>query len=649
MKRKRPVMILTAMLGSIVLTGLLMGMQTDAGVAATEEGAGGTDCIYVAGCPDWYPVEYYDEDSESYEGVMPQLLERIGERTGLNFTYVRAGEDDVRLRLAQNGQVEMVSGCRKDEEGFEEASLTASRVILTFTEDGQKTDVCFYFTEIAGDDLTEAVNGALDEISGQEVAGIAVGSVVEEQRQGIPSWLIVLVLVFWVLAVCVIVLLIVRVRRYKRELAKDEMFDPILGIGNKEYFIWNFDQNISEQYRAIYSIVYIGFDIERVNHYYGEDKAEEQLKFAARELMRSTQDTDIAARVSGGGFAIAHPCSGEKELEKWVVRLLGRLNQYSDKFGRDYRPEFCAGIYTLSQTDQDCELALNNARKGYQYAVSHNRSYAFSKAGLLRNEDEKLQLKKRTHEALQKHEFQMFLQFIVSAGEEKVVGAEALSRWNHPQKGLLHPGSYIELMESEKTIAELDFYIFEEACRQLERWAKEGQKTSISCNFTRITIDHENFPSKLKSIAEKYFFDYSSLILEITEDVMEIHKEAAFENISRCKAMGFRIALDDAGSGYTSFSDLRDYPIDVVKIDRSILCSAVNEKGIALLKGMMALVHSLGMEVLCEGVETKEQVELLRKLGCDYMQGYYFYRALPVEEAGRLLLERGENNEIRKK
>ena len=126
---------------------------------------------------------------------------------------------------------------------------------------------------------------------------------------------------------------------------------------------------------------------------------------------------------------------------------------------------------------------------------------------------------------------------------------------------------------------------------------------------------------------------------------MESDKKTAFENISRCKALGFRIALDDAGNGYTSFSDLRDYPIDIVKIDRSILDSAVNQRGVALLKGMIALVHSLQMEVLCEGVETSQQAELLRQLGCDYMQGYYFCRALPREEANRFLRKSEENIE----
>lgn len=240
-------------------------------------------------------------------------------------------------------------------------------------------------------------------------------------------------------------------------------------------------------------------------------------------------------------------------------------------------------------------------------------------------------------EAIRNGEFRMYLQPVVSAKTGRIVSVESLSRWAHPEKGMLYPGSYIGRMEKKSAVAELDFFIFEEACRLLERWKKKGRRASLSCNFTRITIDHRKFLRRLTDIAGKYDFDYGSLILEITEDVMENDKEAAFANISRCREMGFRIALDDAGSGCTSFSDLKDYAIDIVKIDRTILYGAEQEKGFGLLKGMIELAHSMGMEIQCEGVETEEQAKLLRRLGCDYMQGYYFYRPMPIAAAERIL------------
>ncbi|MDD6189056.1 MAG: EAL domain-containing protein [Clostridiales bacterium] len=638
MKRKKVTFLAASICAALLLCSFICPAAGAAWVLSTQEATGGTDSVYVAGNPDWYPIEYYNRDTKQYEGILPEILNRIGGHTGLTFTYVLAGGKDQRLRLAKNGQVELVSGYALDAEELQDYSMTASRVVLTIPQDGQEVEVCFAFTDIAGDALVDTVENALLELSDRETAGIAVRFVMENVRRPYPRWLLPAVLGALALLAAAVAILAVQRHKYKKAAAHDNQYDLMTGIGNKAYFAEQFEKYIPDQYRGIYSVLYIGFDIMQVNQYYGEMDAEEQLRFAAHELTKTLKsDSEIVARVSGGGFAVARPSSSEQESEKWTAELLARLNQYGDKYGKDYHPDFRAGIYMMQPTDRDCETVLYNAQRGYQQAVNSNKDYVFSNSKLLAHENEKLQLKKRTIEGIQNREFKLFLQFIVSAVDGTIIGAEALSRWDHPQKGLLYPGSYVELMESAGTIGELDFYIFEEACKLLEHWSKQDRKLSISCNFTRLTIEQENFVSKLQEIAGQYSFPHDRLVLEITEDTIEKNKSAAFENISSCKALGFRIALDDAGSGYTSFSDLRDYPIDVVKIDRSILNSAINQRGIALLNGMIALVHSLQMVVLCEGVETQQQADLLRNLGCDYMQGYCFYRVLPKEEVDRFL------------
>lgn len=491
---------------------------------------------------------------------MPEILNRISERTGLQFTYIRGGEEDRRLRLAKNGQVEMASGYAPDSQEMREYGLKESSPIFTIHQNGQEIRVCFAFTDIAGTDLKSRVESALNKISNQELAEISATFAMEHQTAAYPKWLPAAGAGALVLLARILIALLLHLRSYKKSIGHNEWYDVMTSIGNKAYFAEHFEKFIPDSYGGLYCVVFIGFDIARVNQYYGEAETEEQLCFAAKELVLSVSDNEIAARVSGGGFAVARPSSNEQEAEEWVKKLLPRLNRYTEKYGKDYRPDFYAGIYMLHPSDRDCETVLFNARQGYQLAINSDTPYVFSRREHLSSESEKLQLKKQTMEAIQKREFQMFLQFIVHGESGEIVSAEALSRWDHPQKGLLHPGKYIELMESEKTIAELDFYLFEEVCRQLEQWQKQGRQMNLSCNFARITIDNENFISQIQ--------------------------------------------------------------------------------GIALLKGMIALGHSLQMEVLCEGVETAGEVELLRELNCDYMQGYYFYRALPQKEAERVLKER---------
>ena len=253
--------------------------------------------------------------------------------------------------------------------------------------------------------------------------------------------------------------------RDRRERREETRRDPVTGLGNRTYFAEAFDRLIPDQYRELYCVAFLGFDISRVNQYYGENEAGEQLCAAARELELSTGDNEIAARISGGGFAVVRPSAGHSQTVAWLEGLLARLNRCMDKYGKGYRPEFCGGIYFLEPGDRDWETALLSARQGYYRAMETGQPYTLSSKALLRQESEKLQMKKRLWEGLRNREFRMFLQPIVCSTGGQIAGAEALSRWDHPQKGLLYPSSYIELMESERTIAELDFYIFEEACR----------------------------------------------------------------------------------------------------------------------------------------------------------------------------------------
>ncbi len=251
----------------------------------------------------------------------------------------------------------------------------------------------------------------------------------------------------------------------------------------------------------------------------------------------------------------------------------------------------------------------------------------------LRIREEEKKIAESLLEGIENSEFKMYLQFIVDGKTKKIVSAEALSRWDNPQEGLIPPVKYIGDMETTGIISKHDFYMFELACRQLEKWNDtEFKDISVSCNFTRITLSEENLVDTLKMISEKYNFDKSKLIIEITEDAIEKDREVAKRNVMLCKELGFRIHLDDLGSGYTSLANLCDYPIDVVKIDRDILLKTDTQKGKALLSGIVALAHSLDISVVCEGVETEEQNTLVSDSGCDYIQGWYYSKAMPAEE-----------------
>ena len=243
-------------------------------------------------------------------------------------------------------------------------------------------------------------------------------------------------------------------------------------------------------------------------------------------------------------------------------------------------------------------------------------------------------LLKKIKNGFKNNEFKMYIQFIVDNRNKNIVSAETLSRWENSADEILLPGEYIGLMEKSGLIVDFDYYMFEKVCSKLSEWkGTEFDNLTLSCNFTRISISEKGFADKIKAIADKYDFERRKLLIEITEDSIEKNLITAMYNIIKVKELGFRIALDDIGSGYTSLVSLCEYPIDVVKIDREIMLLTGTEKGEKLFLGIISLAHYLNLKVVCEGVETEEQNQLVSESDCDYIQGWYYTKALPEKDA----------------
>lgn len=247
--------------------------------------------------------------------------------------------------------------------------------------------------------------------------------------------------------------------------------------------------------------------------------------------------------------------------------------------------------------------------------------------------DNKTFLEEINH-ALKNDEFKMYLQFIVDSKTKHIVSAEALSRWEKTDGEVIFPIKYIPVMEKAGIITKLDYYMFEKVCKKLSEWKDTPfENFSLSCNFTRNTISEEDFVEKIKDITDRYSFDRNKLIIEITEDSIEKNLEVAIKNIFRVKELGFGIALDDIGCGYTSLVNLCEYPIDIVKVDRKILLKTVGERGKKLFYGIVSLAHYLNLKVVSEGVETEEQNTLVRESDCDFIQGWYYAKGLSEDSA----------------
>ncbi len=242
-------------------------------------------------------------------------------------------------------------------------------------------------------------------------------------------------------------------------------------------------------------------------------------------------------------------------------------------------------------------------------------------------------------EALENNHIKLYYQPIIDQPNFNVVGAETLIRWHHPEKGIIFPDSFIPLAERNGMIVDIGVYVLSHALKQLHNWKRFGFKPiELSVNLSARDLENEEFLSNIKALMDKYDIDPFKLKCEVTESASMINPANTHKKLMALKEMGIKISLDDFGTGYSSFAYLADFPIDSLKIDKSFIMDLnTNEKHRNIVSSMVKLAHTLGMNVIAEGVERKSDVETLMEYGTDFFQGYYFSKPVPLLEFQHIL------------
>lgn len=234
--------------------------------------------------------------------------------------------------------------------------------------------------------------------------------------------------------------------------------------------------------------------------------------------------------------------------------------------------------------------------------------------------------------------FRLAVQPVIDLQTGDIVGGEVLSRLHHPEQGVIFPDKFLPAVEAAGIYPGFDHYIFRKSCELMQRLRARGAAIQyLSCNFSRLTLSENEAATRLAKIADAFALPHECMAVEITEREQEKDNDQFCENLVEIKKAGFRIFVDDLGAGVTSVRDLWSYPVDVVKIDRSLLLATDDEQGRSAYRGLRNLVVDLGCEVLSEGVETQEQHRFVLDAGCHYGQGFLFYRPMEAEQFCRLM------------
>ena len=414
----------------------------------------------------------------------------------------------------------------------------------------------------------------------------------------------------------------------RRDMQRETGRKESVHVLSQAEFMRRYASETRAERRESFTLCYLSFDVQSMMKRHGLEAVRRQKFYAAEILGLQCEEDDIVAQY-GDGFVVLLT-SGDEELAVLRAReLIQELNgrQYELDAGKE--TVYAAGVYRPDTADEKAEQAIYGAQQGWYQAMATKTDCCICDRDVLARALRNQQLEADFLTGMENEEFCLYLQPVVRTSDQTISSAEALVRWRHSKEELMHPEQFLAAVANAGHIALLDFVMFRMACRQLELWESNGVKASISCNFTRQTAEMKDFASRIRETAAEFSFRHENMVLEITEDIAESRHEDVRRNLASCKEMGFRVALDDVGAGVTSFSDLRDYPLDILKIDRSILANAATPKGEALLGSMIRMAHDLGMEAVVEGVETEEQFKLVKRLGADTAQGFLFYRPMP--------------------
>lgn len=448
------------------------------------------------------------------------------------------------------------------------------------------------------------------------------------------------ILFLFVLLLATFILLSLFIRCANQRVDNLAFKDPVTGIGNRNHFIANGGRLIQKNKEIPYAIVHS--DINRfnyINNMFGYQQGDQVLQQIAKILSKSVSSDELVARSTNDNFLLLLKFETEDLLQERLNQLCERICQDVAPIINNYRLTFTNGIYIIQDYSQEITVSIdkaNFARKSIK--GQHHTTNVFYDQSTDDHAVTQRVIETSMEDALLNEEFIPVIQPKFDFNTIKLAGAEALARWNSPTLGPMQPYQFIPIFEQNGFITKLDMYMFEFVCRSIQRWLENGyQPVPVSVNFSRVHIYNPNFTDELKQIFDKYHIPAQYIELEITESAMIENIDILMDIMEQCHRIGFALSIDDFGTGYSSLSLLKDLPVDVIKVDKSFLSGANVESASLVIAKVVEIAKSLHIQVVVEGVETQEQADFLRSIGCDLAQGFLYAKPMPVDAFEKLL------------
>jgi diguanylate cyclase (GGDEF)-like protein len=437
-------------------------------------------------------------------------------------------------------------------------------------------------------------------------------------------------------------------KAYQDQLA---YYDGLTGLPNRTLFIERLNGAVAHARRTQsgLSVMTVSMDrFQNVNDSLGPLAGDRMLREAAARLRKvikrravygqadSGKLSKTLARIGGDEFSILLPdLVDDKEIANISRQILDAMRKVFVFEGNEIFPTVSIGITRFPQDSSETESLVKHAGAANELAKQKGRNnFQFYSAEMSTRADERRSLEADLHHALEREELRLYYQPQVDTQSGKVIGMESLLRWQHPTRGLVLPLDFIPLAEENGLIIPIGEWVMKEACRQTRAWQIQGlDGLAVSVNVSARQFRKPGLSRVVEEALANSELDPRYLVIEITEGLVMEDIEMTSKVLHEIKENGVSISVDDFGTGYSSLSYLKRYPIDELKIDRSFLMDVpASEDDSAIVKAVIAMSHSLELNVVAEGVETEEQLAFLRKLNCNALQGYLFSVPLPEQE-----------------
>ncbi|MDO5418104.1 MAG: EAL domain-containing protein, partial [Lachnospiraceae bacterium] len=425
---------------------------------------------------------------------------------------------------------------------------------------------------------------------------------------------------------------------YQEKMFRQANFDELTGLYNMKYFIEMANRQIQRDAGQVYTFFWINLErFKMINELYGTETGDAVILKVADRLRETIGDKGIYGRMYADKFAICMPVE-QKELKRMSEHCILLLEHEGQKI----RIQLNVGVYIDSRHCQDASQAVDYAQIALSNGnLSSKEHFYYYKDAYLKAMRDSQRITNEMEKALREEQFQVYLQPQVDLNTQKLVGAEALVRWAHPVYGIIPPGDFIPVFESNGFVYQLDCYMCEKVCQILAGWMKDGKVVPISINLSRVDLQEPELLPMLLQNLRKYCVPIRHLHLEITESVYAEEQQKEEHVIEGLREAGFCIEMDDFGSGYSSLNMLKDVPVDVLKMDMKFFGGEKHmDKGGNIIEAIVNLAHSLGIVVIAEGVEVEREANFLRSIQCSIVQGYLYGGPVPVEEFEQSLAAR---------